>query len=128
MNRPLCLVRAAAALALALALASPAAAQTFTWTKAAGTTTWNTNNNWNPTTGFPNSATADVVFGDTGVGTVNIATSVQAQSLSFNNAAGGYTLTSGASQTLSGLTTVTVGAAVTGQESINLGFVSSGAL
>src|SRR5262245_48627265 len=95
----------AAALAVALALPPPAAAQSFTWTKAAGTTTWNTGVNWNPT-GPPNSAAADVIFTDTGAGTVTITSSVLAHSLTFNTSNGAYTLTSAAGQTLSGVTAI----------------------
>jgi autotransporter-associated beta strand protein len=106
----------------------PAAAQTFTWTKAAGTTDWNTNNNWAPATGFPNSATADIAFDTAGVGIVNISSSIQAHTLTFTNPTGNYTMTSNVSQTLSGLTSIAVGAAATGTEGINLTNTASGSL
>src|SRR4051812_25009333 len=91
---------------ITLALATrPTAAQT--WTGAAGTN-WNTAADWNPAT-IPNSATADVIFGPTGAGTVNIATSVQARSLSFDSVnTGTYTLTSSANQTLTGVSQITL--------------------
>src|SRR6516164_1658328 len=79
-----------------------------TWTGAVNTD-WNTAGNWNPAT-VPNSATAAVSFGDVGVGTVNISSSVQAQSLAFSSTSGFYTLTSNPGVTLRGVTAITVSA------------------
>src|SRR5580704_14048488 len=101
-----------------LVLAAPAAGQTVTWTGAA-TTDWNTSGNWS-TGAVPNSRTADVTFDDSGaVGTVNVSASVQARSLAFSNPTGNYTLTSSPGQTISGVTTITVGGGVTGTQTID---------
>src|SRR5207249_1402449 len=83
-------------------------------------TDWNTAANWFPAV-VPNSPTANASFAGNGLGTANISASVQAQSLSFTNPTGNYTLTSSASQTLSGLTSIVVGSGVTsGVRTINL--------
>ena len=73
--------RAAAAAAAALAFVVPAAGQI--WTGAVANNDWNTAGNWNPAT-FPNSVTADAVFGNAGFGTVNISANVLARSLTFD--------------------------------------------
>ena len=120
-----CHVGPALVLAAILAHANPAPAQTWT---AAVSTNWNTAGNWNPA-GIPNSATADVIFGFTGAGLVNIATSVQAQSLTIDSVAGGaYTLTSSASQTLTGVSTITVSGTISNVQTINLANVAAGNL
>ena len=91
-------------------------------------TDWNTAANWFPAV-VPNSPTANASFTGTALGTVNISASVQAQSLSFTNPTGNYTLTSSASQTLSGLTSIVVGSGVTsGVRTINLANVATGSL
>src|SRR5436305_7241021 len=108
----------AAALALVLAATHfvgappPAAAQTW---DGSSSTDWNTAANWTPAT-VPNSPTAAVNFTGTALGTINISASVQAQSLTFTNPTGNYTLTSSVGQTLSGVTDITVGSGVTGTE------------
>jgi fibronectin-binding autotransporter adhesin len=113
--------------ASALAFAAPGAAQ-YTWTGAINNT-WNNGVNWSSVGGgIPNSPTATATFGGLGLGTVNIATSVQTQSLTFSNPTGNYTLTSSANQTLSGLTAITVDPAVTGTQTINLANVATGSL
>jgi fibronectin-binding autotransporter adhesin len=114
--------RAVLAALAALALAPAAPAQT--WTGAAITGSWNTPGNWdsNPAPA-PNSPTAAVTFpslnGPLFPGTVNIQTSVQAQSLTFSNTSGNYTITSSSGQTLSGVTGITVGSGVTATDTIS---------
>jgi autotransporter-associated beta strand protein len=113
-------------LALALVFARPVSAQPFTWTGAT-VNGWNSSSNWSP--GIPNSPTALVNF--TGSGPfygVNISSSVSAQSLMFSNPTLGYSLTSSAGQILSGLTTINVGASVTGTQTINLANIATGSL
>jgi autotransporter-associated beta strand protein len=112
---------AAAVVATAIS-AQPGTGQT--WTGAVNTD-WNTAGNWNPAT-VPNSATAAVSFGDVGVGTVNISSSVQAQSLAFSSTSGFYTLTSNPGVTLSGVTAITVSAV--GAPNIDLAPISTGSL
>ena len=106
-------------LAVVLFLCSPAAAQL--WTGNAGNGNWNTGANWSGGT-FPNSPTAQVSFFLSGTGPVNISASVQAQSLTFTNPTGNYTLTSGAGQTLSGVTDITVGSGVNSRATSLYGF------
>jgi autotransporter-associated beta strand protein len=106
-------------------LPSPAAAQ-YTWTGAFDST-WNNGLNWSGG-GIPNSATATATFGGQGLGTVNIAASQSAQSLLFSNPTGSYTLTSSPGQILSGVTSITVAAGVTGLQTINLANISTGSL
>jgi autotransporter-associated beta strand protein len=115
------LVAFGAAIAL---FAGPACGQT--WTGAANDGNWNNATNWNPAT-IPNSTTADAVFGDTGVGSISLSSSVSDRSLTFNNSSGGYTLTSAAA-TMSNLSSITVGPAVSGNDTINLANVSTGSL
>src|SRR5438132_1295635 len=92
----------AALFVLAVAPAAPAQ----TWTNLTTSSSWNAPGNWNPAT-VPNSSTAVVTFPDLASpfspGTVNIASSVQAQSLSFTNTSGNYSITSSSAQTLSGV-------------------------
>jgi autotransporter-associated beta strand protein len=115
------------ALVAMLALSTPAAAQ-YTWT-GAFTTEWNFGLNWSPSgNNYPNSATAMATFGGQGLGTVNISPSVQAQSLTFSNPTGSYTLTSSAGQTLSGVTSINVAAGVNAVQTINLANVATGSL
>jgi autotransporter-associated beta strand protein len=110
-----------------LSLPTPANAQ-YVWTGAVNGI-WNNGPNWSaPGGGIPNSPTATVTFGGLGLGTINIATSVSTQSLTFSNPTGAYTLTSSANQTLSRLTSITVDPAVTGTQTINLANVSTGSL
>jgi autotransporter-associated beta strand protein len=109
--------------------ASPAAAQ-YTWNPA-NTAGWNSGFNWAPFgIGVPNSPNATVTFGNTTVAglSVSISSSVQAQSLTFTNTTGGYTLTSTPNQTLSALSAINVDAAVTDLQTINFANVSSGSL
>lgn len=113
------------ALAAVLAFSASAAAQTWT---AAVNTNWNNAGNWNPAT-IPNSATADVILGFTGAGIVNIASSVQARSLTFDSVSGGaYTLTSSAGQTLSNLADINVNGPTVNVQTINLANVAGGSL
>jgi autotransporter-associated beta strand protein len=120
-----CHVGPALGLAAALALAAPAGAQTWT---AAVSTSWNNSGNWNPV-GIPNSATADIIFGPTGAGLVNISSSVQARSLTFDSIAGGaYTLNSGAGVTLTGVSAITVTGTISNVQTINLANVAGGSL
>jgi autotransporter-associated beta strand protein len=89
---------------------------------------WNTAANWGPAT-VPNSSSAAVSFaGAVAAGPVNISSSVQAQSITFSNTVGGYTITSGAGQTLSGISSISLTSAVTGTEIINLANVATGSL
>lgn len=95
----------------------PAAAQ-YTWTGPG--TNWNTAANWSPATGPPNSSSATVSFTGNALGIVDLTSSVSTQSLSFSNPSGNYTLLSNAGVTLDSVTSITVAAAVTGVETINL--------
>src|SRR5438552_2119107 len=120
--RRACPLVAVIALSAATLAGSPAHAQTW----AGPGTDWNTAANWSPQM-VPNSATADVTFTDTGVGTVNISSSVQARSLTFN-AVGSYNLTSSASQVLSGVQTITQTGSTSGNQTVNLANVATGSL
>ena len=102
--------------ALVLAVAAPTFGQTWT---GATNTNWNTASNWSPAT-VPNSSTAAVTFANAGVGTVNISSSVSAESLTFNNTSGNYDITSGVAVTLSGVTAITIAPGVTTTDTINL--------
>src|SRR5438094_603252 len=104
-------------LPLVLLAAAVPAARGQTWTGPG--TDWNTPANWTPAA-VPNSPTAVVTFTETAVGPVNISASVQAQSLTFANPTGSYTLTSGGGVTLGGVRAVTMAAGVTAVQSINL--------
>jgi fibronectin-binding autotransporter adhesin len=90
-------------------------------------TNWNTASNWSPGV-IPNSGAAVVNFTGAALGTVNISSSVQAQSLNFSNSIGAYTLTSGSGVNLSGVTAINVAATVTGTQTINLANISGGSL
>ena len=104
---------------------SPAAAQTWT---AAVSTNWNTAGNWNPSA-VPNSLGANVIFGTTGAGLVNISASVLAQTITFDSVAGGaYTLTSSANQTLTGVRVITLTGDIVNVQTINLANVATGSL
>src|SRR5438105_6277457 len=96
------LMRSAVGLCMALAFASSAQ----TWIGPGPD--WNTAANWFPAV-VPNSATATPSFTGSDLGALNISASVQAQTLSFSNPSGSYSITSGAGVTLSGLTSLTVG-------------------
>jgi T5SS/PEP-CTERM-associated repeat protein/autotransporter-associated beta strand protein len=115
--------RKAAALGLLLAAGIPAQAQTW---NGPGTD-WNTAANWLPAT-VPNSNSAAVSLTAAGPNTVNISSSVQAQSITFSNAMGGYVLTSSAGQTLGSISAITVSPAITGVQTINLANVATGSL
>ncbi len=104
----------------------PTAARGQTWNGPG--TDWNTASNWINPSSVPNSASAVVNFTGNAVGTVNISSSVLAQSLNFSNSTGGYSLTSSSSVVLSDLTSITVAANVTGSQTINLTSVSTGNL
>jgi fibronectin-binding autotransporter adhesin len=104
-----CGIRVSAGL-LVIALVVPSATGQ-TWVGPG--TDWNTASNWSPAT-VPNSATATVNFTGNGLvnglGTINISSSVQAQSLTFSNPPGTtYNLTANANQVLSGVTAITSG-------------------
>jgi fibronectin-binding autotransporter adhesin len=109
---------------LAAVLASATRAHAQTWTGAAGNGNWNTNGNW--TGAFPNSPTAAAVFNVVG-GQVNISASVQTQSLLFGNGPG-FTITSSPGQTLSGVTSITVGVFTGTTQTVNLATMASGSL
>jgi autotransporter-associated beta strand protein len=120
MTRPLVVVVVAVVI-----FSGPARGQT--WTGAANDGgNWNNAANWSPAT-VPNSATADTVFPNAGVGNVTLLSSVLARSLTFTNTTGTYDLTS-SSATISNLTNITVGPGVTGTETINLASVATGSL
>ena len=74
----------------------------------------------------PNSATATATFAGQGLGTVNIGSNFTVQSLLFSNPTGSYTLASGTGVSLNGVTSITVDAAVTGVQTINLANISTG--
>jgi fibronectin-binding autotransporter adhesin len=108
-----------------------------TWTGAISTD-WNTAGNWNPS-GVPNGDAEFVDFTGSGLGTVNISSSVVETWLTFSNSTGNYTLTSSAGKVLTldeftdpGNGTfppeIIVSAAVTGTETINLANVAGGSL
>src|SRR5947209_5611829 len=108
-----------------MAVAGSAAAQSSTWV---GTTSdWNTGGNWVPAGTVPNSPAAAVLFAGSGVLAVNISSSVQAQSLTFSPASQSYTVTSGAGQTLSAVTTISVTSGG-GTETVNLAGAATGSL
>jgi fibronectin-binding autotransporter adhesin len=118
------------AIAGAFAIALVPAAPAQTWTGITASQSWNTSGNWNPGT-VPNSATAVVTFptlAGTFFGTANIASSVQAQSINFSNTTGNYSITSNSGQTLSGVTSITVGSGVTTTQTINLASAFAGNL
>ena len=118
------------AILLTLLTLAPAA-KSQTWTGVTASESWNTSGNWNPAT-IPNSTTAVVTFpeqaGPIFFEHVNIGSSVQSQSLSFTNTSHNYNITSSGGQTLSGVTSITVGAGVTTTDTINLANVASGNL
>jgi autotransporter-associated beta strand protein len=108
-----------------------------TWTGAISTD-WNTAGNWNPS-GVPNEDAEFVNFAGSGLGTVNISSSVVVTWMTFSNSSFNYTLTSSAGKVLTleeftdpDLGTfppeIIVSAAVTGTETINLANVASGSL
>ena len=121
MNRPH-LLRLALPAALVLAAAAPARGQTWTGN---GSGSWNDAADWSPAA-VPNSPTATVNF--PGFGPAFISSSVQAQSLTFSNPTGAFSLVTTASQTLSSLTAINMTAGVTGTDNINLANVSTGNL
>ena len=108
-------------------LSAPPPVVAQTWTGAANDGgNWNDATNWAPTT-VPNSATADAAFDSTGVGNVVLLSSVSTRSLTFTNGTGNFNINS-SSATISNLTAITVGPAVTGTETINLVNVATGSL
>lgn len=113
----------AAATVFLVITVQPAAAQTWVGPGA----DWNTASNWSPAI-VPNSPTAAVNFTGVALGNVNISSSVSAQSLSFSNPTGTYTLTSSPGVILSSLTGINVAAGVTGTQTINLANISGGSL
>ncbi|HEY1379353.1 MAG TPA: hypothetical protein VGF55_21295, partial [Gemmataceae bacterium] len=116
------LVVPAAVLALLTTAGAPAAAQT--WTGAALNGSWTTAGNWNPS-GVPNSAAADVTFGSAGVGTVNIASPIQVNSVTFADVGtGNFTLLGGTLTT----TAITVTGNSTGVQTVNLSAIGTGSL
>jgi fibronectin-binding autotransporter adhesin len=118
---------AAIAGVVSVSLAVPPAAAQYTWTGPG--TNWNTAANWSPATGPPNSSSATVSFTGNALGIVNLTSSVSTQSLSFSNPTGNYTLLSNAGVTLDSVASITVAAAVTGVETINLANIpASGSL
>ena len=126
--------RWAAFLALGLAASLPGLGRSQTWVGPG--TDWNTAANWSPA-GVPNSATAVANFNGTGPGGVNISSGAVVNGITFSNPTGSYTLTARAAGTLLSLThyfvggtpvppTITVAAAVTGTETINLAGQTTG--
>jgi fibronectin-binding autotransporter adhesin len=118
-----------AVLIAVLQTAQPVLGQNVTWSGGGGTD-WNTVLNWSPLT-VPNSASAVANFTGNATGIVNISASITAQTLNFTNPGGGsgYVITtSSASQTLSGLTTINIGAGVNAGSTIGLTSVSTGNL
>jgi autotransporter-associated beta strand protein len=113
----------AATLAAAVMTGRTATAQTWT---GAVSTDWNTAGNWNPAT-VPNSATAAVTFVGPGPRTVNISSSVQVQSLTFDTVTDfGYTLGSSSNATLTVSAINATGSAI--GDTINLAGVTTGSL
>src|SRR5271154_4550344 len=118
----------AVVIAAALALTTTPAARGQTWTGAANDSgNWNDAANWSPAT-VPNSATADAVFGDTGVGNIVLLSSVAVRSLTFTNASGSYGITSTSAMISGNLSAITVGPTVTGTDTINLANIATGSL
>jgi fibronectin-binding autotransporter adhesin len=111
------MARLTCVLTVGLVLLTGPAARGQLWTGPG--TDWNTANNWSPTT-IPNSSTAAVVFAGDGVGTVNISSSVAAQSLTFTNPNGGYFLSSSAGMSLFSLASINVSAGVTSSNTFNM--------
>ena len=95
-----------------------------TWV-GGSTTDWNTASHWSPAT-VPNSFSAVVSFTNAGAGTVNISSSVAAQSLTFSNSTGAYILTSNPGQSLSTEGIIVTG--LTGVATVNLATVANGSL
>ncbi len=114
-------------LAILIAALLAGGAQAQTWTGTSDGANWNTAGNWSPAV-IPNSTTAAVIFANQDVGTINIANSVSAQSIAFNNTVGLYTITSSNLQKLNDLTTITVASGVTALQTINLDNNSHGSL
>ncbi|HEY1378783.1 MAG TPA: autotransporter-associated beta strand repeat-containing protein [Gemmataceae bacterium] len=112
--------RAALAALTALALAPAALAQT--WTGTTANQDWNTSGNWTIPATVPNSATAAVIFPSQSnpsnifFGVANISSGIQAQSITFGNTSGNYSITG---QTISSLQTITVNAGVTTTDTIS---------
>src|SRR5262245_55398940 len=86
-NRLRCL--SSLALALLFLIVAPLRAEDVTWNNADGTSLWNlTDMNWRRfsavDTGFWNNANGDgAVFGGTGVGTINVTTPINVDSIGF---------------------------------------------
>jgi autotransporter-associated beta strand protein len=109
------------------ALSAASAHGQITWTGAANDGgNWNNAANWSPAS-IPNSTSADALFGDIGVGNVSVQSNISARSLTFSNAAGNYNLNS-SSAVINNSLFITVGPAVTGVETINLGNIATGSL
>ena len=103
---------------------TPAAAQTWV---GGPFNDWNTGSNWS-TGVVPNNVFAIANFTGNTPLNPNISASVVTRSLVFSNPTGSYTLTSSAGKSLSALSSITVGAGVTGVETINLANISTGSL
>ena len=117
------MLRASLGLATALAISASAAAQTW----VGPFNNWNTPSNWSPAA-VPNSPTAIVNFTGNTPMNPDISASVSAQSLVFSNPTGSYTLTSDANISLNNVKSINVGSGVTGLETVNLAFISTGSL
>jgi autotransporter-associated beta strand protein len=102
--------------------ARPIAAQTW----VGPGTDWNSPTNWSPAT-VPNSPSAIANFTGAALGPVNLSNSAQVQSMSFSNPMGGYTIGRTASVSLR-VNAINVGSGVTGNQTIDLPFLSSGSL
>jgi fibronectin-binding autotransporter adhesin len=92
-----------------------------TWTGVTVNQSWNTAGNWDNNT-VPNSPTVDVIFPSQSpffFGTVNVNSSVQARSISFQNTTNNYIVSSPGGATISSLTGITVSSAVTTTDTIS---------
>jgi autotransporter-associated beta strand protein len=112
-----------------LAPATHAAAQTpYTWNNQAGDSLWDTSLNWSPT--GPPTAADTAIFGNIGIGTVNLGATQTVAGLTFGNQAGGYLftgspLTIGAAQNTS-FNLLNAGAGGTAQFTNQLAFTNTG--
>jgi fibronectin-binding autotransporter adhesin len=84
----------------ALLAAAPAFAATSTWTGNAGNNSWNNSGNWSPVVQPANNGTADIIFGATPRPTPDLTLPWNVNSLTFNNTAPSYFLSSTLGNTL----------------------------
>src|SRR5437773_2120171 len=83
------MIRLMFALLVAAANSQYLNAQSFTWNMT-GNGTWNDNASWNPSSGFPNSATQSAIFGNslTSSASVNLTAGVTVNTLAFDGITG----------------------------------------